>query len=207
MTNAVDSWSKEMFAQAVCKLLRESRRRQKLTQAQVASRTGGLISKAALANYETGHRSLRIDVLWVIAHALGENMSTIVAAAERGLAKGHDTEAGVPVTIDLISLRGSQDPRLAAVRRWVELQNRTHGGSQSGVIVLDQGAVDAMSSLIGVSPSICRSVLSTVSGSRRLPEPEDLDDLDGTDLVDEEDDETAEPHGVPAQRRSELSLT
>src|SRR4051795_2673678 len=86
MSQAVDSWSKEMFAAAICRLLRDSRRRQKLTQAQVAARTGGLISKAALANYETGHRSLRVDVLWVIAGALGEDLGTLLGAAEQGVA-------------------------------------------------------------------------------------------------------------------------
>jgi transcriptional regulator with XRE-family HTH domain len=171
MTNAVDSWSKEMFAQAVCKLLRESRRRQKLTQAQVAARTGGLISKAALANYETGHRSLRIDVLWVIAHALGESMSSIVASAERGLTASHESDAGTPVSIDLDTLSVSRDPRLTAVRRWVDLQHRPHNG-QGGVIVLDQGAVEALSSLMGVSQAECRSILSGVSGSTFAELPE-----------------------------------
>src|ERR1700712_4143824 len=103
MSQAVDSWSKEMFAAAICRLLRDSRRRQKLTQAQVAARTGGLISKAALANYETGHRSLRVDVLWVIAQALGENISSLVSSAERGLANRQDGNGGggIPVSIDL----------------------------------------------------------------------------------------------------------
>ena len=168
MTNAVDSWSKEMFAQAVCKLLRESRRRQKLTQAQVAARTGGLISKAALANYETGHRSLRIDVLWVIAHALGESMSSIVASAERGLSTSGEADAGTPVTIDLETLSFSRDPRLTAVRRWVDLQHRPHNG-HGGVIVLDQGAVEALSSLMGVPQAECRSILGGVSGSPVVP--------------------------------------
>ena len=44
----------QRFAQVVTEKLRESRRRQKLTQADVANRTKGLVSKAALANYETG---------------------------------------------------------------------------------------------------------------------------------------------------------
>src|ERR1700712_3854410 len=101
MSQAVDSWSKEMFAAAICRLLRESRRRQKLTQAQVADKTGGLISKAALANYETGHRSLRIDVVWVIAAALGESIGPLLSAAERGLGRGADDDDTAPVTVDL----------------------------------------------------------------------------------------------------------
>ena len=66
----------------VTEKLRESRRRQKLTQAEVANRTRGLVSKAALANYETGHRSLRIDVLWVISRALGEDLGQLLTRVE-----------------------------------------------------------------------------------------------------------------------------
>ncbi|GGM15077.1 helix-turn-helix domain-containing protein [Nakamurella endophytica] len=164
MTQAVDSWSQEMFASAVCRLLRDSRRRQKLTQAQVAARTGGLISKAALANYETGHRSLRVDVLWVIAHALGESMSTLVAQAERGLALRQDDQGGSPLTIDLTELGASRDERLAPVRRWVDLQEGSGWSTApSGVMVLDQGAITALSSLMGVPAQECRSILRTVS--------------------------------------------
>ena len=86
MSQAYDARSQQAFAAAVCRVMRESRRRQKLTQAEVAQRTGGLVSKAALANYETGHRSLRVDVLWVIAGALGEDLGTLLCAAERGVA-------------------------------------------------------------------------------------------------------------------------
>src|SRR4051795_11114675 len=122
MSQAVDSWSKEMFAAAICRLLRDSRRRQKLTQAQVAARTGGLISKAALANYETGHPSLRVDVLWVIAKALGENIGNLVANAERGIGHRQDADGASSITVDIEEIRDNGDIRLASVRRWIELQ-------------------------------------------------------------------------------------
>ncbi|MTD16195.1 helix-turn-helix domain-containing protein [Nakamurella sp. YIM 132087] len=165
MTQAVDEKSKEMFADAVCQLLRESRRRQKLTQAQVAARTGGLISKAALANYETGHRSLRVDVLWVIARALGESMGSLIATAERGIVHRPDRAGTAPVTIDLAIVRASTDDRLAPVRRWVELKQDTNtAGASAGVMVLDQGALNALSSLMGVTPAECRVILRSVAG-------------------------------------------
>src|SRR6476660_4732572 len=69
VSQAYDARSQQAFAAAVCRVMRESRRRQKLTQAEVAQRTGGLVSKAALAKYETGHRSLRVDVAEVMATA------------------------------------------------------------------------------------------------------------------------------------------
>jgi transcriptional regulator with XRE-family HTH domain len=167
VVQSVDEKTKEQFADAVCQLLRESRRRQKLTQAQVAARTGGLISKAALANYETGHRSLRVDVLWVIARALGESMGTLVAAAERGVVQRPEPSGPAPITIDLAALRSSTDDRLAPVRRWVEL--RSEGGpgmlaGHTGVMVLDQGAVEALSSLMSVTAAECRMILRAVAG-------------------------------------------
>lgn len=175
MSQAVDSWSKEMFAAAVCRLLRDSRRRQKLTQSQVASRTGGLISKAALANYETGHRSLRVDVLWVLAKALGENIGSLVADAERVIGHRQDAEGSSPVTIDIQELRESDDVRLGSVRRWIELQHQAQP-SASGVMTLDSGAIAALSALMGVSPDECRAILTTAGSldSPRRGEPAQL---------------------------------
>lgn len=163
MNQAVNSRSKEMFAAAVCRLLRDSRRRQKLTQAQVAARTGGLISKAALANYETGHRSLRVDVLWVIAKALGENIGNLVAGAERGIGHRQDADGSSPITIDIDEIRENGDERLGSVRRWIELEQ---GGrlSSTGLMTLDPGAIVALASLMGTSADECRTILLTVAG-------------------------------------------
>ena len=162
MSQAVDSWSKEMFAAAICRLLRDSRRRQKLTQAQVAARTGGLISKAALANYETGHRSLRVDVLWVIAKALGENIGNLVASAERGIGHRQDADGESAITVNIDEILGNSDARLASVRRWIELQGARQ--SSTGVMTLDPGAINALSSLMGVTAEECRTILTTVAG-------------------------------------------
>ena len=46
---------------------------QKLTLAEVCRRTGGAVRPSSLASYESGRRSLRIDVVWVITRALGED--------------------------------------------------------------------------------------------------------------------------------------
>jgi len=161
MSEAVDLWSKEMFAAAICRLLRESRRRQKLTQSQVAGRTGGLISKAALANYETGHRSLRVDVLWVIVKALGEDISVLVANAERGIGHRQEAAGSSPITIDIQVVRENSDVRLGPVRRWIGLQQGLRQ-SASGVMTLDPGAIEALSALMGVSALECREILMTV---------------------------------------------
>ena len=164
MSQAVTAASQEMFAHAICRLLRESRRRQKLTQAEVSARTGGLISKAALANYETGHRSLRVDVLWVIAQALGESMGTLVSAAERGIARPSDMDGLHPLTVELKRLMESTEPRLGPVKRWIELrQSMAYGQQQSDTVMIDQIAINALAMLMGVTPIECRRMLMTVT--------------------------------------------
>src|ERR1700712_3307409 len=162
MSQAVDSWSKEMFAAAVCRLLRDSRRWQKLTQAQVAARTGGLISKAALANYETGHRSVRVELLWVRSKALGENIGNLVASAKRGIGHRQDADGASSITVDIEEIRENGDIRLASVRRWIELQSTRQ--PSTGVMTLDPGAIAALSSLMGVTAAECRTILMTVAG-------------------------------------------
>ena len=164
MSQAYDARSQQMFAAAVCRVLRESRRRQKLTQAEVAQRTGGLVSKAALANYETGHRSLRVDVLWVIAGALGEDLGTLLTAAERGVMVRPVAGGSVgSITVDVAEVMASTDPKLAPVRRWFELR---HAGPGT-VVTLDDGAISALASLMNVSPLECRRILTqTIRSSR-----------------------------------------
>ena len=151
MSYAIQSPSQRSFAAAVSRVLRESRHRQNLTQAELARRTGGLVSKAALANYETGHRSIRVDVLWIIAGALGENVGDLMIAAHRDvmLAPTASTES---ITVDTTDLFTRNDPMLAPVRRWSELR-------PSGQMTLDQQAITALASLMNVSEPECRRIL------------------------------------------------
>lgn len=156
----------QRFAKVVTQKLRESRRRQKLTQADVAKRTHGLVSKAALANYETGHRSLRIDVLWVISRALGEDLGQLLAAVEREIAGSvvEDTNASIAVRVS--SLSRSADPRLDPVRRWYELRHvgLPDGNGADTVVHLDPDAMRALSDLMQVSVSDLRRMLTEHAG-------------------------------------------
>lgn len=86
------------FAGAVSRALRESRRRQNLTHADVAGRTQSLVSKAALANYETKRPEIRVDVLWVITRALGEDLGQFLAAVEREVEQNQFKQCG-PMTL------------------------------------------------------------------------------------------------------------
>jgi len=150
MPSTIRSPSQQSFAAAVSRVLRESRRRQKLTQAELARRTGGLVTKAALANYETGHRSLRIDVVWVLAGALGEDLGALMTTAQRQiLPTPTPTEA---VTVDVTDLLSRNDPRLAPVRRWFQMHRDRR-------VTLDHEAIAALASLMGVNEPECRRII------------------------------------------------
>ena len=154
------------FSAAVATLLRDARVRQGLTQAQVAARTGGQISKAALANYETGHRSLRVDVFWLIAKALGEDAGSLLAGAERRSGYGGGrSDAAAALTVDIAQVQASTDPRLAPVQRWFALRMPSGPGRPAPrTVTLDSLAVGALADLMGVSPASCRALLLAVSG-------------------------------------------
>jgi transcriptional regulator with XRE-family HTH domain len=161
VSQAYDSRSQQAFAAAVCRVMRESRRRQKLTQAEVAQRTNGLVSKAALANYETGHRSLRVDVLWVIAGALGEDLGALLSAAERNVAFRPSSFGSGSITVDVHEVLASSDPRLAVVKRWIELR------ANSATTTLDDGAIGALAALMNMRAEECRRLLMSIGRTAR----------------------------------------
>lgn len=124
------------FVRAVMRLLVTERRKQKLTQLEVAHRTNGAVTKASLANYETGHRSLRIEVAWVIARALNLDIGTICqrASAEVLDGAGHAPtpeedgyDPGLGIVIDLNALHRSSDPDLMRIVRWYRLDTDRRG--------------------------------------------------------------------------------
>jgi transcriptional regulator with XRE-family HTH domain len=155
----------DAYALAVAQQLRQSRNRQRLTQSEVSLRTGGAISKAALANYETGHRSLRVEVFWALAHALGEDPGALLAAADRAV--GSITGDGGPITVDVDAILQSADPRLSPVRRWFGMRLQSAVGSRIPVntLVLDSGAIGALAALMGVSDAECRVMLHLAGDS------------------------------------------
>jgi transcriptional regulator with XRE-family HTH domain len=161
MNAGVNSDDQQRFARVVTEKLRESRRRQRLTQADVAKRTKGLVSKAALANYETGHRSLRIDVLWVIARALGEDLGVLLSSVENEVAGSRGDDASASLAVRVAYLVRSEDPRLEPVRRWYELRhNASTDHDNETVVNLDADAMRALAELMRVSIDDLRDMLT-----------------------------------------------
>lgn len=161
---SIDADVQLSFAAALCSQLRESRRRLGLTQAQVAARTGGRVSKAALANYETGHRSLRVDVFWVIARALGEDCGALIAAAERSIVPAAALRGRAMLTVRVADVLATTDAALAPVRRWFSIRHPE--GVASGVTeTLGEGALKALAHLMDMSIVECRDRLTDIAGA------------------------------------------
>lgn len=76
-----DPPAQRAFAAALARALLQARCRHRLTPAELAARTGGAVSEIALAEYETGRRAPDVDVLWVLARALGEPVQALVDEA------------------------------------------------------------------------------------------------------------------------------
>lgn len=179
--DSADAEAQMAFSGAVAALLRESRIRQGLTQAQVSARTGGLVSKAALANYETGHRSLRVDVFWLLVRALGEDAGVTLTSAERRSGYGRSAESLTALTVDTAALMASTDPRLAPVQRWFAVRLQP-GKPAVRTVTLDDGALAALSSLMGVSPEECRALLVAAATPSPSSDPA-ADDAAGGEAV------------------------
>jgi transcriptional regulator with XRE-family HTH domain len=171
MTRDYAEAGREAFAGAVAGQLRAARLRQKLTQAQLAGRTNGRVSKAALANYETRQRSLRVDVFWVLVRALGEDPAALLSAAERESGYGID-ESDAPVIVNAAMIQASADARLAPVQRWFKLRLRIGTtGVNPATLTLDTTAINALAALMGTTPADCRAVLVAASTIDRAAAP------------------------------------
>ena len=162
MAQPVDAAAQAAFSRALCAQLRDARRRLGLTQAQLSARTGGLISKAALANYETGHRSMRVDIFWALARALDIEPGVLMAAAERSAGMSADSQSPGPVTIDLPRVMANADPRLAAARKWFELR---YPSQRPATETLDTAAVSALAALADMHVDEFRRLLARVAGT------------------------------------------
>lgn len=171
--DSADAEAQTAFSASVAALLRESRVRQGLTQAQVSARTGGLVSKAALANYETGHRSLRVDVFWLLVRALGEDAGAMLANAERRSGYGRSADTLTALTVDVAAVQASPDPRLAPVQRWFAVRLQPGPGRPAiRTVTLDDGALAALSALMGVSREECRTLLLQASSTEPAAVPQ-----------------------------------
>lgn len=151
------------FTTEIVAVLKESRVRQHLSQSDLAARTGGAVSRVALASYESGHRSPRMDVVWTLIRALDEDPGQVMRLAGR---RSQARATGEPdgVTIDLVAARCSADEHLIPVQRWSETRSRDGDGrSHPTTVTLSHTAMLALADLMGVTVAECRRRLIPVT--------------------------------------------
>lgn len=149
------------FSAAIRTQLRESRRRQGLSQREVARRTDGVIQAGSLANYETGHRSLRVEVLWVIAKALGEDCGHLIAGAELAMLSGY-VRPGDTVSVRVADVLATQDEAFAPMRKWFSIRHPA-GDVGDAMETLDQVALAALANLLDLTVEVCREYLNDLT--------------------------------------------
>lgn len=105
------------FAACIVYEIRRLRVDKSWSQTDLADRTQGAVSKAALASYELGHTRLPLSVLWELAHALGTTAAAIIAAAETAAA--NPAESATPPLSAL---------RVTALQRHLRLRRESTAG-------------------------------------------------------------------------------
>lgn len=142
------------FSDALLGGVRKARNILGWTQADLAQRTHGVISTAALAGYESGHRRLRINVAWTLAAALGLDLSTLIGRAEHTASEG-----GVWMQLTVWHLLHTTDHDLAPVRRWLQAAHPEPVGLATKT-ALTNDAITALATLMRITNTECRQRLA-----------------------------------------------
>jgi hypothetical protein len=96
----------------------------------------------------------------VIAGALGEDVKTLLDDAARRVGPVRSVIPGGSLIVKVDDVMAATDPRLAAVKRWVEL--RATGPNTE--IVLDDGVIVALAALMNTTVDECRAILMSTIG-------------------------------------------
>lgn len=149
-----------IFSAALVDEIRDARKGRGWTQAQLAERTGGSVSKASLTGYETGRRALRVSVAWVLARALDTDLSVLIGRPEHALGSG-----GPGVTLKVRQALDSTTSEMATVRTWLSTIYSPDVDFSTRMQVTDD-ALRALAVLMGVSTCQCLQHLQPFIAAR-----------------------------------------
>jgi hypothetical protein len=129
--------------------------------------TGGVVSASAIASYEDGYRSIKIDVLDALCVALGRSVRAVVGEAERRVEAFRKSQEvtrfdGGAVVVRLSTLARCTRPELQPLQRWARA---SVSSSRTGEVLLGWGGVAALAEIAGVDPDECAEILLTLSES------------------------------------------
>lgn len=155
----------EIPERTVGALLREARRRQNLSLAVVAERSGNEFKASSLGAYERGDRAITIQRLHRLASVYGVSVEALLVRRPEPDIDLVRLEGSDPpgLVIDLSQFRTSSDPRAIAIMSFGAAIKGMRKESTSSIIVVRRSDTPILASLIGCDP---------VDLERRLATPE-----------------------------------
>ncbi len=139
------------FAHALGELLRSARRergwtRKQLRAAMCADEDD--LSLQTLASYELGTRRISVERLIAVCAALDKRPDELLRRATTLAFSGH---YGTRITVDLLDLAHTTDPRLQPLQRWAQVRAQQSPAERVLVEELDATALSAMAGIAGTT--------------------------------------------------------
>ncbi|MFI7122625.1 helix-turn-helix domain-containing protein [Amycolatopsis sp. NPDC049868] len=141
----------DQFAHALGELLRSARRERGWTRKQMRAAMcvgDDELSLQTLASYELGTRRLSVERLIEVCAVLKKQPDELLRRATTLAFSGH---YGTRITVDLLGLAHTTDPRLRPLRRWAQVRTQQSPAERALVEELDATALSAMADIAAIT--------------------------------------------------------
>ncbi|MEV6905950.1 helix-turn-helix transcriptional regulator [Amycolatopsis sp. NPDC051071] len=142
--NTPTSEQLDQFAHALGEILRSARRERGWTRKQVRAAmctNDDDLSLQTLASYELGTRRISVERLLKVCAALNKQPDELLRRATTlAFSSDYDTR----ITVDLLELVHTTDPRLRPLQRWARVRAQQSPAGRTPVEELDANALSAM---------------------------------------------------------------
>ncbi|MBB5856374.1 helix-turn-helix domain-containing protein [Amycolatopsis umgeniensis] len=146
--NTPTSEQLDQFAHALGELLRSARRERGWTRKQMGAAMGANevdLSVQTLASYELGTRRISVERLIEVCAVLNKQPDELLLSATTLAFSGH---YGTRITVDLLGLAHTTDPRLRSLRQWARVRIQQSPAAKRALVEeLDATALSAMASI------------------------------------------------------------
>ncbi|ANN21160.1 transcriptional regulator [Amycolatopsis orientalis] len=149
--NTPTSEQLDQFARALGETLRSARRERGWTRKQMRAAmctSDDDLSLQTLASYELGTRRISVERLIEVCAVLKKQPDELLRRATTLAFSGH---YGTHITVDLLGLAQTTDPRLRPLRRWAQVRTQQSSAERVLVEELDATALSAMADIAGTT--------------------------------------------------------
>ncbi|MEU3622506.1 transcriptional regulator [Amycolatopsis coloradensis] len=149
--NTPTSEQLDQFAHILGETLRSARRERGWTRKQLRAAmctNDDDLSLQTLASYELGKRRISVERLIELCAALNKQPDELLRRATTLAFSGH---YGTRITVDLLGLAHTTDPRLRPLRRWAQVRAQQSPAERILVDELDATALSAMAGITGTT--------------------------------------------------------